>query len=174
MAEQNNELLMKNHGIHPTSSVPFPEVNVAIHNNCENRKYRCRDCGRGRSGGCGQGRISNRYHGGHKTDTSNHQKKNKNEIQEKNGQNNPSKIIENICYRCGMKGHWSYTYRTSEYLVKLYQASIKKKEMYMETNFISQNDKMEAKDEDIHYNTKTNHAYEGDKFNDLNNITHLF
>ncbi|KAH1082841.1 hypothetical protein J1N35_022602 [Gossypium stocksii] len=72
-----------------------------------------------------------------------------------------------------MKGHLSHTCRTSEHLVKLYQASIKKKGKHMETNFISQNDEMEAKDEDIHYNTKTGHAYKGDKFNNLNNITHL-
>ncbi|KAH1113878.1 hypothetical protein J1N35_007256 [Gossypium stocksii] len=71
MAEQNNELLMKNYGIRPTSSAPFPEVNVAVHNKYENKKYR--GCGRGRgrsggrgrglSGGRGRGHISNRYHG---------------------------------------------------------------------------------------------------------------
>ncbi|KAK8264477.1 hypothetical protein V6Z12_D12G110900 [Gossypium hirsutum] len=53
-SEQNNELLMKNHGIRPTSSAPFPEVNVAIHNNYENRKYKGDGRGRGRSGGRGQ------------------------------------------------------------------------------------------------------------------------
>ena len=62
---------------------------------------------------------------------------------------------------------------TSEHLVKLYQAFIKKKVKHMETNFISQNDGMEAKNKDIHYDTKADHAYEGDKFHDLNNITHL-
>ncbi|KAK5836372.1 hypothetical protein PVK06_012159 [Gossypium arboreum] len=158
VVEQNNELLMKNHGIRPTSSVLFPEVNVAVHNNYENRKYRGRNHGRGHSGGCGRGHISNHYHGGHNTDTSNHYKKNNNERQERSGQNNSSKIVENIYYRCGVKGHWSRTCCTHEHLVKLYQASIKKKGRHMETNFISQNDKMEAKDEDIHYNTKTNHA----------------
>ncbi|KAK5826064.1 hypothetical protein PVK06_020972 [Gossypium arboreum] len=137
------------------------------------RKYRSRDSGRGHSGGRGRGRISNRYHGGHNNDTSNHQKNNNNERQERSGQNNPSKIVENICYRCGMKGHWSRTCRTSEHLVKLYQASVKRKGKHIETNFISQNDEMEAKDEDIHYNTKIDHAYEDDKFNDLNNVTHL-
>ncbi|KAK5819101.1 hypothetical protein PVK06_024060 [Gossypium arboreum] len=172
-AEQNNELLMKNHGIRPTGSAPFPKMNVAVHNNYENRKYRGRSCGRRRSGGHGRGHISNRYHGGHNNDTSNHQKKNNNERQERSGQNNPSKIVKKICYRCGMKGHWSRTYRTSEHLVKLYQASFKKKGKHMETNFISQKVEMEEKDEDIHYNPKTDHAYEGDKFNDLNNITHL-
>ncbi|XP_040930070.1 uncharacterized protein [Gossypium hirsutum] len=72
VADQNNELLMKNHGIRPTSSAPFTEVNVAVHNNYENRKYRSRGRGRGRSEGRGRGRISNRYHGGHNNDTSNH------------------------------------------------------------------------------------------------------
>ncbi|KAH1114935.1 hypothetical protein J1N35_008313, partial [Gossypium stocksii] len=147
--------------------------NVAIHNNYENRKYKGRSCGRGHSGGCGRGRTSNHFHGGHNNDTSNRQKKNNTERQEKNGQNNPSNIVENICYRYDMKGHQSRTSHTFEHLVKLYQASIKKKENHIETNFISQNDEIEAKDEDIHYNTKTDHAYEGDKFNDLNNITHL-
>ncbi|KAH1096924.1 hypothetical protein J1N35_013845, partial [Gossypium stocksii] len=63
VAEQNNELLMKNHGIRPTGSAPFPKVNVAVHNNYKNRKYRGRSHGRGRSGGRGRGCISNHYHG---------------------------------------------------------------------------------------------------------------
>ncbi|KAK5819443.1 hypothetical protein PVK06_024444 [Gossypium arboreum] len=115
---------MKNHGIRPTGSAPFPEVNVAVHNNYDNRKYRGRGRGRGHNRGCGRGRISNRYHGGHNNDTSNHKKKNNNERQERRRQNNPSKIFENICYRCGMIGPWSHTCHTSEHLVKLYQASI--------------------------------------------------
>ncbi|KAH1063936.1 hypothetical protein J1N35_028923 [Gossypium stocksii] len=98
VAEQNNELFTKNHGIRPTGSTPFSEVNVAVHNNYENRKYRGRDHGRRRSGGRGRGCISNRYHGGYNTDTSNHHKKNDNEKQERSGQNNPSKTVENICY----------------------------------------------------------------------------
>ncbi|KAH1082842.1 hypothetical protein J1N35_022603 [Gossypium stocksii] len=96
VAEQNNELLMKNHGICPIGSAPFPGVNVTVHNNYENRKYRGRGRGRGRSGGHGRGHISNRYHGGNNNDTSNHQKKNNNERQERSGQNNPSKAVENI------------------------------------------------------------------------------
>jgi hypothetical protein len=35
-----------------------------------------------------------------------------------------------------MTNHWSRTYRTLKYLVKLYQASIKKNEKKVETNFI--------------------------------------
>ena len=32
VAEQNNELLMKNHETRPTGTVPFPEANVATYN----------------------------------------------------------------------------------------------------------------------------------------------
>ncbi|KAK8366464.1 hypothetical protein V6Z12_A02G122500 [Gossypium hirsutum] len=72
VAEQNNELLMKNYGIRPIGSAPFPKVNVAVHNNYENRKYRGHSHSRRHSEGRGQGRTSNRYHGGHNNDTSNH------------------------------------------------------------------------------------------------------
>ncbi|KAK5784818.1 hypothetical protein PVK06_039356 [Gossypium arboreum] len=81
VAKQNNELLMKNHEIRPIGSAPFLEVNVVVHNNYENEKYRgcSHDRGRGRSEGRGRGRTSNRYHGGHNSGTYNHQKKNNNE-----------------------------------------------------------------------------------------------
>ncbi|KAK8317552.1 hypothetical protein V6Z12_A13G117200 [Gossypium hirsutum] len=108
LAEQNNELLMKNHGIRPTGTAPLPKVNVAVHSKYGNEKYKGRDRGhgRGRSGGRGRGHTSNRYHGVHNSDDiSNYQKKNSNEAQERGGQNNPSKVIENLCYRCGMRGN---------------------------------------------------------------------
>ncbi|KAK3412013.1 hypothetical protein EUGRSUZ_I00764 [Eucalyptus grandis] len=34
-------------------------------------------------------------------------------------------INESICYRCGMTGHWSRTYRTPKHFVDLYRASLK-------------------------------------------------
>ncbi|KAI5682452.1 hypothetical protein M9H77_03680 [Catharanthus roseus] len=49
VAEQNNELLMKNHETRPTSSVPIPEVNTARINNNNHERGR----GRGRRYGCG-------------------------------------------------------------------------------------------------------------------------
>ncbi|KAK5833912.1 uncharacterized protein LOC108450894 [Gossypium arboreum] len=153
---------MKNHGIRPTGTVPLPEVNVAVHNKYGNEKYKGRNhgCGRGCSGGSGRGRTSNRYHGVHNSGISNHQKKNSNEGQERGGQNNPSKVIENFCYRCGMRGHWACTSCMHDHLVELYQASIKGKKNNIETNFISKNDEMEAKKE-------------GDVIHGLNDITHL-
>ena len=44
----------------------------------------------------------------------------------KSGEN--SKMVTNLCYRCGMKGHWSRTCRTPKHLVDLYQESLKKKD----------------------------------------------
>ena len=62
-------------------------------------------------------------------------------------------MVTNLCYRCGMKGHWSCTCRTPKHLVDLYQESLKKKDKkVVETNFVS-------KDESVDH--------------DLNNMTHL-
>ncbi|KAM3356770.1 hypothetical protein P3S68_023484 [Capsicum galapagoense] len=54
VAEQNNDLLMKNHENRPTGSAPFPEVNdVHTHHA---RRGKDRGPGRGRGRGCGRGR----------------------------------------------------------------------------------------------------------------------
>ncbi|XP_048497916.2 uncharacterized protein LOC125496488 [Beta vulgaris subsp. vulgaris] len=45
VAEQNNELLMKNHESRPTGSAPFPEANATSHNGKE--KYHANNSGRG-------------------------------------------------------------------------------------------------------------------------------
>nr|CAN71694.1 hypothetical protein VITISV_005850 [Vitis vinifera] len=50
-------------------------------------------------------------------------------------QDKPLKNHENNCYKCSMKGHWSYTYRTLKHLVDLYQTSIKEKGKEIEMNF---------------------------------------
>ena len=62
-------------------------------------------------------------------------------------------MVTNLCYRCGMKGHWSRTCRTPKHLVDIYQESLKKKDKKaVETNFVS-------KDESVDH--------------DLNDMTHL-
>ncbi|GJX27688.1 hypothetical protein Tco_0235767 [Tanacetum coccineum] len=54
VAEQNNELLMKNHESRPTGSTPLSEANVVAHN--QNRgRGRGSDRRRGRRHGCGHG-----------------------------------------------------------------------------------------------------------------------
>ena len=100
--------------------------------------------GRGRSHGRGHGRgrgRNSRYHGTHgnnsthKGKTSMHHQKWNNIVakqDEKHAQNTPSKSHENTCHRCGMKGQWSRTCRTTKHLVDLYQASLKKIEKNIE------------------------------------------
>ncbi|KAL2527199.1 Retrovirus-related Pol polyprotein from transposon RE1 [Abeliophyllum distichum] len=78
------------------------------------------DMGRGR----GRGRNNGRYQ-----PQGNSFKKHK-----MNENNSSKKEHEENCFRCGMKGHWSRTCRTTKHLVDLYQRSIKGKEK-VETNF---------------------------------------
>ena len=107
MAEQNNELLRKNHQSRLTRTELFLEVN-AISSQTNGRGH---SHGRGR--GRGRGRNS-RYHGTHGNNSTlkgktsmHHQKWNNTEAKqdEKHAQNTPSKSHENTCHRCGMKGH---------------------------------------------------------------------
>ena len=86
---------------------------------------------RGQGNGCGHGRNP-RYNGYYGNNSSNshkmkaslhHQKWNNTEAKQENGkrlQDKPPKNHGNNCYKCGMKGHWSRTYRTLKHLVDLY------------------------------------------------------
>ncbi|XP_057452519.1 uncharacterized protein LOC130744345 [Lotus japonicus] len=96
VAEQNNELLMKNHESRPTGSAPFPEANVATYN------HNTRGRGRGR----GRGNGHRRDHGRVPINNSSHQKWKNNGENERNkgGQNN--RHVESSCLLCGGKGHW--------------------------------------------------------------------
>ena len=130
---------MKNHQSRLIGTEPFPEVN-AISSQTNGRGH---SHGRDRGRGHGRGRNS-RYHGTHGNNSTHkgktsmhHQKWNNTEAKqdEKHAQNTPFKSDENTCHICGMKGHWSRTYRTAKHLVDLYQASLKKIEKNIEMNF---------------------------------------
>ncbi|XP_028789929.1 uncharacterized protein LOC114745922 [Neltuma alba] len=107
VAEQNNELLMRNHESRPTSSTPFQEANVVA---IESTRSHGR--GRGRGRGCGRSCGRDRGHGGGRS----HQKWANNDghhQKESSGNNNH---VENLCYCCG---------GTPKHLVDLYQESLK-------------------------------------------------
>ncbi|PIN10858.1 hypothetical protein CDL12_16546 [Handroanthus impetiginosus] len=132
ITEQNNELLIKNHESRPIGSSPFPEANATNFSNS--------DRGRGRSHGRGRGcgRYNYRNYGNDNHDSFYH--KGKQSLQKKGDFSEKrlrkfSKDIENLCFRCGSKGHWSRICRTPKHLVELYQASLKKKNKNVETNF---------------------------------------
>ncbi|XP_057802701.1 uncharacterized protein LOC131017961 isoform X2 [Salvia miltiorrhiza] len=110
VAEQNNELLLKNHALRPTGSAALPEANATF--NHDNGRGR----GRGRGRGYGRGRGRGKPH-----DATFSNKKHK----ASNEHNSYKK--EGECQRCGMTGHWARTCRTAKYLADLYQDSIKGK-----------------------------------------------
>ncbi|XP_031090881.1 uncharacterized protein LOC115995874 [Ipomoea triloba] len=110
VAEKHNQLLMRNHNARPAGTAPIPEIhNVAQSDN--NRRGRGRGRGRGRCRGPKRGGSS----GANKTDS---------QTLNKQPENQDRRGKQNICYRCGCKGHWSRTCRTPKHLVDAYQKMI--------------------------------------------------
>ena len=119
VAEQNNELLMKNHQARPTGASPFPEANATSSKKGRGRSH---NNFRGRGRGRGRNNVWRRDGQYNKTKENNAVK------------NEKGKHPEDVCYRCGMANHWSRTCRMPKHLVELYQASLKKKKN-VEINF---------------------------------------
>ena len=124
VAEQQNELLLKNHETRPTGTSPFPEANATNYHN-----HRGRGRGRGRHNGRGRGRGRGRNEH-HSASINKGTDPHKPEASKEKSSNS----TRNICFRCGSKGHWSRVCRTPKHLVDLYQSSLKKG---IETNFIN-------------------------------------
>nr|XP_016502733.1 PREDICTED: uncharacterized protein LOC107820893 [Nicotiana tabacum] len=93
VAEQNNDLLMRNHDNRPTASTPFPEVDKVYSYYAKRGKDRGPICGRGR----GQGRNF--------TGVNPPPKKNNHQKWKVNNEKPKAKGLETECYRCGGKGH---------------------------------------------------------------------
>ncbi|XP_019151038.1 PREDICTED: uncharacterized protein LOC109147836 [Ipomoea nil] len=131
VAEQNNELLLKNHESLPIGSIPFPEVNEVSYYN-ENTK----GSGRGYGRGCchEKYRGQNRYGGQNFKNKSYHRKgESASAKHDKEKRENYPKN-ESICYRCGKTGHCERACCTSKHFVDLYQASLKGKGQNIESN----------------------------------------
>ncbi|KAJ0432107.1 putative transcription factor interactor and regulator CCHC(Zn) family [Helianthus annuus] len=162
VAEQNNELLMKNHETRPVGATPIPEANVATYNG-QSESYgrgrgyhRGRGRGHGRGRGQGRGRGRGNYHSVQFKNKGTHQKWHNNE-HKSNEEKNKKKVgsSSNACYRCGSNNHWSKTCRTAKHLVELYQQSIKDKAKEIETNFT-----YEVANVDKDHNDATNLDYD--------------
>ena len=140
VAEQNNELLLKNHQSHPTGSMTLPKANaISISNHRRGHGHR-QYYGRGR-GGHGHHNSWNRNSHGppqNKKNGLNNQKLNYSDRSSRKAIGTHSKqAYETDCYRCGMKGHWSRTCLMAKHSVNLYQSSVKGKWKQIESNFIS-------------------------------------
>ncbi|XP_059291194.1 uncharacterized protein LOC132044703 [Lycium ferocissimum] len=105
VAEQNNDLLMKNHENRPTGAAPFPEVNeVYAHYSRRGKGH-----GPGRGHGHGHGRSRDNGQGRNNFPSVNHSLK-KNYYQKgkkkDEGHGVPEAFdLENKCHRCGGSGH---------------------------------------------------------------------
>jgi len=102
VAEQNNELLMKNHETHPSGSNPTPEVNATRYDNQNSRSGRGRGRGHGRGRGCGHDHGRGNYGVQFKNTRNFHKSqemgdKDKDEIEK----------TKNACYRCGGRSQWA-------------------------------------------------------------------
>ena len=162
VAEQNNELLMKNHQAHPTSSTAFPEMNDTSTENeplafPEPNATSLNNSGHNR----GRGRKHRRgwntwHHSGSNTNSSRfkkvapyHQKCENSEEKGKSFPKKPSKNKKNICYMCSMKGHCSRTCCVPNHFADFYQASLKANEKSIETNFVNHYDRTDTTRKDI-------------------------
>nr|GEZ89669.1 hypothetical protein [Tanacetum cinerariifolium] len=145
VAEQNNELLTKNHETRAASTAPFPEANVATFNNQNGGRSHGRGSDRRRGRGFGRGT----YHGVQFKNTSGHNKwQDKGKMIKNDGGGKAKGAIENGCYRCGSINHWARVYRTPKQLVELYKRSQKNKEKGVEINVAYQDEKIDNFDID--------------------------
>ncbi|XP_016576264.1 uncharacterized protein LOC107873844 [Capsicum annuum] len=136
VAEQHNDLLIKNNETRPPSTALFPGVNAVNFHPTWRERNSDPSRGRGQGRGRGHGRYFNQGNRLAINNSPQHQQcKKKGKTPEAAPRMNP----ENICYRCGGKGHWARTCRMPKHLVKLYQASLKKPENDVETNFLLEN-----------------------------------
>ncbi|ESQ50309.1 hypothetical protein EUTSA_v10002286mg, partial [Eutrema salsugineum] len=105
LAEKNNELLIRNHNSRPTGTKAFPEANAMVIEKPERKSRTYNPNGR------------NSYKWVRSEQTS----------KGKEPQTNITQKREDVCYRCGSKGHWSRTCQTPPHLCKLFQESVKGK-----------------------------------------------
>ncbi|CAM8901697.1 unnamed protein product [Rhodiola kirilowii] len=140
VAEQNNELLMKNHHSRPTGSTPILEANAIFSNNYGRNQQHGRG-GHGNKRRGGRGRSFGSYQNHSTQYLPNFKKKTHYPMKRMNNEGNQKgtatfKMTESSFFRCGMKGHWDRTCRTSKHFVDLYKASLKGKGV--EANFTKQ------------------------------------
>ncbi|CAN1803369.1 hypothetical protein LINPERHAP1_LOCUS23595 [Linum perenne] len=155
VAEQNNDLLLKNHQSRPTGTAPYPEVNVTTYGqNVDRYRGRGRNYGRGRgrnghhNRNIGRGRGRGRGNG---TNFNNSYfrpnfKSDGRMIKDQGGPSNQHH--QNMCNRCG-GSHWTRICRTPKHLVGLYQESKRGKKI--ETNLVFEEGAI------VHENNDTTH-----------------
>ncbi|CAL8134541.1 unnamed protein product [Prunus armeniaca] len=138
LAEQNNELLLKNHQSRPTCSAPLPEINAASQEvNATSSHGSIHRRGLGGKLGRWQGNRKDRgahlYGLGPRSNPST-SGKNASWNKGKKQTSHVPRNVEGAYHKCGAKRHWALTCRTPKHLADLYQSSLKNRKV--ETNYI--------------------------------------
>ncbi|XP_026379484.1 uncharacterized protein LOC113274254 [Papaver somniferum] len=137
IAEQNNELLLRNHEARPVGSAAVPELHAATSfgrgNNHGNKVKRGYGKGNQRGGHKNERGKGTRYQPYQRPLKIAEPKETRQEKGKGSFIQPPQK---NVCYRCDLTDHWQRTCRTLEHFVKLYQASLKRPAEVIETNLI--------------------------------------
>ncbi|KAI5337655.1 hypothetical protein L3X38_016926 [Prunus dulcis] len=138
LAEQNNELLLKNHQSRPTGSAPLPEINAASQEvNATSSRGNIHKRGRWGKRGHWQGNRKNRGARSEGLGPRSGPSTNGKNASRNKGKAQMSHVPRNVdspCHRCDAKGHWVRTCRTPRHLADLYQASLKNRKV--EINYI--------------------------------------
>ncbi|XP_034227504.1 uncharacterized protein LOC117636893 [Prunus dulcis] len=138
LAEQNNELLLKNHQSRPTGSAPLPEINAASQEvNATSSRGNIHKRGRWGKRGHWQGNRKNRGARSEGLGPRSGPSTNGKNASRNKGKAQMSHVPRNVkstCHRCGAKGHWVRACRTPKHLADLYQASLKNRKV--EINYI--------------------------------------
>ncbi|XP_021771702.1 uncharacterized protein LOC110735826 [Chenopodium quinoa] len=138
VAEQNSDLLLKNHNLRPTGSLAtHHETNATSSYPLEANPTR--RGGRGNYNGVeiiadeAEDMVeiifkeTGKFKTSEKTEGTVIWKPQTNSFKRKD-----------TCYRCGMTGHWGRTCRTAKHLVDLYQASVKGKDKNAKANYVNE------------------------------------
>ncbi|KAK9688838.1 hypothetical protein RND81_09G014600 [Saponaria officinalis] len=135
VAEQNNEILLKNHQSRPTGTDPFPKVNATKYENRNKGHAGIRGRGRGR----GRGNTRVNYQGGR--------------------DGSRGRDIVNFCHRCGGKGHSARTCRAPPHVVDSYHRSLNdNKGKKIEANFVAEQENVETNFADTNENQPFNYG----------------
>ena len=133
LAEQNNELLMRNSEMRPVGSAAPPEAHNTEDDKESHHVQGNGYYGRGRGSRYGRGRgSSDRGRGNQNGRDHGHDR---GSFGRGHGRGRGSsfkpqhstKLSKSVCHRCGMDNHWDKTCRTPKHLVELYQESLKGK-----------------------------------------------
>ncbi|XP_026459967.1 uncharacterized protein LOC113360710 [Papaver somniferum] len=138
--EQNNELLLRNHESRLVGSVSVPEAHATT--SSTNGSVRGNNKGKGKhSRGNKKNQHKNsRFKPNHQECKDGTPKKEQKPDKGKDSSDKPIKHKKDVYYRYGMTGHWSRTCHTAKHLFNLYQASLKRPVVDIETNLIETNE----------------------------------